>query len=279
MGCSGAAFTTTIDAVAWDPLACQPLDDATQRRAARAAGVRLDPVPPPFDDDMRALVLDRIVEAIDAKVPPLVRGIKGPPDFGLIVGYDDEAPTFYCRTYFDMDDDPTKVDWTAFRDELHGMPVFLDRAERPERAALVREGLDVAGAAAEATDEAFAAWTAALRDDARWSDARHAGAAAVADHLMRAVLIDKRRAAARFLRSVRSLFPNAPGGDLLRAAESYGYAADAAAKGGTGPAEGAVATRFLDAGQRRAWARLLDVALAADREARAALASARAAMR
>src|SRR5512142_378285 len=84
MGVSGAAFVTTIDAVSWDPLAAAPLDDATLSRAARAVGMRPDVVGPPFDDEMKALVLDRVADAVDAKVPPLVRGIAGPPEFGLI---------------------------------------------------------------------------------------------------------------------------------------------------------------------------------------------------
>src|SRR5919206_4344024 len=72
MGASGAAFTTTIDATTWDPLAAAPLDDGTLSRAAHAVGMRPDVVGPPFDDDMKALVLDRVAETIDAKVPALV---------------------------------------------------------------------------------------------------------------------------------------------------------------------------------------------------------------
>ena len=196
MGSSGAAFTTTIDETGWDPLAAAPRDAETLARAARAAGVRLDPEPPPYDEEMRALILDRAKEAIDGHLPPLVFGLGGP-----------------------------------------------------------------------------------LRDDERWSDAKHAGTAAFADHAMRTILVDKRRAAARFLRAARGLFPNAPGGDLLRAAESYGYAADAAAKGGVGEFNGSIAMRFIDQGHRRAWAKNLDAVRENDREAREALASARGGMR
>jgi len=96
---------------------------------------------------------------------------------------------------------------------------------------------------------------------------------------MRLVLVDKRRAAARFLRAARGLLPNAPGADLLRAAESYGYAADAAAKGGVGEFDGGVAMRFIDPGHRRAWAKNLDTVRDNDREAREALTSARGGMR
>ena len=96
---------------------------------------------------------------------------------------------------------------------------------------------------------------------------------------MRAILVDKRRAAARFLRAARGLFPNAPGGDLLRAAEAYGYSADAAAKGGVGEFNGGIAMRFIDQGHRRAWAKNLDAVRENDGEAREALASARQGMR
>ena len=114
MGASGAAFTTAIDVDAWDPIAAAPLDDATLERAARGTGMRADPVAPPFDDEMKALVVDRMVEALESKVPPLARGLVGPSEYGLVVGCDEETPTFYARTYFDKTEQPTKLDWSAF---------------------------------------------------------------------------------------------------------------------------------------------------------------------
>jgi hypothetical protein len=157
--------------------------------------------------------------------------------------------------------------------------IFLDKTAAPDRPGALREGIDAALATADVSDGALTSWAAALRDDARWTDAKHAGTAAFADHAMRAVLVDKRRAAARYLRTARGLLPNSPGADLLRAAESYGYAADAAAKGGVGEFDGSVAMRFIDPGHRRAWAKNLDTVRENDREAREALASARGGMR
>ena len=279
MGASGAAFASTIDAATWDPLAAAPLDDATLSRGARAVALRPDVVGPPFDDEMRALVLDRVAEAIDAKLPPLVRGIAGPPEYGLIVGYDEEGPSFLARTYFDKADRPTKVDWSAFADAEHGLVAFLDRGAAPDRPAFAREAVKNTLATAEDTERALGTWLDGLRDDARWTDTRHAGTAAFADHAMRTLHADKRRAAARFLRNARALFANAPGADLLRAAESYGYSADAAEKIGVGPFDGSVAMRFLDVGHRRAWAKQLEAIITHEREAHAALASALGAMR
>src|SRR3979411_707850 len=86
MAVSGAAFTATIDAATWDPLAAAPLDDATLSRGAQAVVSSPDIVVPPFADEMRALVFDRVAEAIDAKTPALVKGIAGPPEYGLLVG-------------------------------------------------------------------------------------------------------------------------------------------------------------------------------------------------
>ncbi len=279
MGVSGAAFATTIDGLSWDPLAAAPLDDATLSRAARAAGMRPDVVGPPFDEEMRALVIDRVAEAVDAKVPPLVRGIAGPPEFGLIVGYDDTAPSFLARTYFDRTDKPTKIDWSAFADAEGGLVAFLDAVPASDRASLAREAVRTALAASESTRAALTTWLAGVRDDARWADTKHAGSGAFADHAMRTIHVDKRRAAARFLRGARALFPNAPGADLLRAAESYGYSADAAAKMGVGAFDASVAMRFLDIGHRRAWAKQLEAIIEHEREAQEALAMAEGSLR
>lgn len=279
MGSSGAAFTTTIDETGWDPLAAAPRDPETLARAARAAGVRLDPEPPPYDDEMRELIFDRAKEAIDAHLPPLVFGLGGAPEYGLIVGYDEEGPTFFARTFFDKGEDPRRAGWSELESEDRGGLIFLDRVEAPDRHHSAKEGIDTALASAKASDLALESWSAALRDDERWSDAKHAGTAAFADHAMRAILVDKRRAAARFLRAARGLFPNAPGGDLLRAAESYGYSADAAAKGGVGEFSGSIAMRFTDQGHRRSWAKNLDTVRENDGEAREALMSARGGMR
>ncbi len=277
MGASGAAFTTTIDIEGWDPLAAAPLDDETLARAARATGTRPDALTPPYDADMKDLVIDRILESLESKVPPLARGLVGPAEYGLLLGCDDAGPTFYARTYFDKTEQPTKLDWAAI--DAAAELVFLDGGPAPDRAAVARDAVQSAVAAAEASDDAFETWIAALRDEARWTDTRHAGAAAFGDHAMRTLLADKRRAAASFLRMTRALFPGSPGADVLRAAESYGYVADAAKKVGIGPFDASVATRFLDPGHRRSWAKQLETALGHERDAHEALRAARAGMR
>jgi hypothetical protein len=279
MGVSGAAFTATIDPATWDPLAAAPLDEGTLSRGAQAVGMRPDIVGPPFDDEMRALVLDRVADSIDAGIPVLVRGIAGPPEYGLIVGYDEHGPAFLTRTYFDRTDKPARIDWSAFADAEHGLVAFLDRGAVPDRAALARGAVAQATATAELSQAALRAWLDGLKDDARWADVKHAGAAAFGDHAMRTILADKRTAGARFLRGARGIFSTSPGADLLRAAESYGYVAEACAKIGTGPFDGSIALRFLDVGHRRAWAKQLEAIIGHESEAHAALSAAREGMR
>ena len=282
MGCSGAAFATGIDPVGWDPLAASPRDGATRDRAAAAAGVRLDELVPPFDEELRELVRLRIREAIDDGLPPLIRGAVGPPEYGVIIAYiprPEGGDRLRVRTYFDKGDAPSEIDGAAFVDTDHGTPIFLDRTSAPDRSVAAAGGLDAAIAGAADSAEAMRTWIAELRDDSRWSDARHTATAAFADHAMRQLLADKRRAAARFLRGLRTTFAALPGSDLLRAAESYGYVADAAEKFGIAPFNAATAMRFGDGGQRRAWANLLEGAGEHERGAHDAIRSARASIR
>ena len=273
MGSSGAAFTTTIDAAAWNPLAATPRDLAAQSRAALAAGVRLDHLAPPFDDELRELVAARIAEAIGDKLPPIIEGPEGPPEYGLVVGYDADARTFLARPFLAADGKPAAVAYDVLFAAAGGI-FFLDRGSAPDRAALARAGIRAALAGAESSDAAARTWMEGLRDDTRWTDPKHAGSAAFADHAMRRILVDKRRSAALFLRTARSIFMSTPGVDLLRAAESYGLAADAIAKTGVGAFDATVALRFLDRGQRRGLANALEAALGHEHEARAALVAA-----
>lgn len=287
MGVSGAAFTTAIDAATWDPIAAAPLDGDTLGRAATAAGVRVDRVTPPFEPDMQELVVERVIEAIEAKVPPLIRGAVGPAEFGLIVGYDlgprgdgaTQEPAFLVRTFFDRGEEPTRIGWDAFAAEGHGEPFFLDKSERPARDALVREAIVLAVAGADESERAIAAWLEGLRDPERWRDPKHVGSGAFADHAMRTILADKRRAGARYLRSARGSVEPRVGADLLRAAEAYGHVVDAAEKAGVGPFDPAAAMRFAEGGQRRAWANLLEGAVRHEADAHEALRSAAASLR
>jgi hypothetical protein len=273
MGCSGAAFRFEIDEVRWDPAVTAAHGRETLQRAARAAALTVDQVDPPFDDEMRELIWERIVESIDGSLAPLARGVLG-PEFGVLCGYDGEARTLFARTYFDQrGDEPSRVAFDVFAEEAPPTPVFLDRAPAVDDALLARESLREASrprteAGGVTGVAAFEAWIRTLESEI---PGKEIAERAFADHFMRVALHDARRAAAVFLRAARAFLPAAVSALLLRAAESYGYVADEVAKGGVAPFDASVVTRFMDPGLRRGWAHALQRALAHEREALAAL--------
>lgn len=282
MGCSGAAFRVRFDSARWDPEAASPHARPFVARAARVGGFRPDVVEPPFDEELRELVWDRVVESVEASLPPLARGLLEAPEFGIVVGYDEGARVLFARTYVDKKDEPSRVSFDVFGAARPPVPVFLDRAPRPPDAELARDAVhDGARVARErepeederllAGEAAVEAWIAALGRDVAPAEA---AGGAFADWWLRVSLHDARRAASRFLRRVRTYFPEKLGVELLHAAEAYGYVADEAAKGGLHPFDGTVVTRFLDPSLRRGWAHTLERALAQEREAVASLARA-----
>jgi len=97
-------------------------------------------------------------------------------------------------------------------------------------------------------------------------------ARAFADHAMRLVLVDKRRAAARFLRTARGLLPNTAWRRSPAGRRVVWLRGRCRGEGGVGNFDGSVAMRFIDPGHRRAWAKNLDSVRENDREAREALA-------
>lgn len=285
MGCSGAAFRVGFDPERWDPSAASPHGRALLERAGRAAGVRIDRVDPPFDDELRELVWERIVETVDARLPPIVRGLAGGPEFAVLAGYDTQGKVLFVRAYGqDERKEPERKSFDeAFGNDPPPVPVFLDRGTARAELELARDAVRHAAQLAQEREErddgerwlvgasALEAWARALAADV---PQREGAARAFGDWWARAALHDARRAAGRFLRSVRARFSDRVGAELLRAAEAYGYVAEEAAKAGVGAFDGSVVARFLDLGLRRGWAHALERAITHEREAAAALASA-----
>lgn len=277
---SGIAFGLRVDE-RWDPDTASAHDAVVVARAARALGLRADVVEPPFDDELRELAWERVVESIEAELPPLARGLLGLAEFGVVSGYDAEGRVLFARTYADRAAEPSRL---AFADAVGGSApatfVFFDRADTPDEARLARDALGMAlqasasathdtdGARLHSGEAAFASWIAGLVADV---PPREAAARAFVDHARRVFLHDARRTAARYLRRVRRHFPDRVGAELIRAAESYGYVADECAKVGVQPFEASIVARFMDPGLRRGWAHGLERASEREREAIAAL--------
>ena len=279
---SGIAFQLRIDD-RWDPDTVSPHAPDTTTRAAASVGLRADVVEPPFDDELRELVWERIVESVEADLPPLARGLMRLPEFGVITGYNVHDKVLFARTYADHGDDPSRVLFAdAFAGERPATAVFLDRGPRLEDVALAREAarraVEVSAPATREVDgvklfqgeAAFRAWIEALAADV---PGREAAQRAFVDHARRVFLHGGRRAAARFLRRIRRAFPDRVGADLIRAAEAYGYVADECEKIGVRPFDASVVARFIDPGQRRGWMHALERAVEREREAVVALTS------
>src|SRR5205085_11953289 len=98
---------------------------------------------------------DRAQEPDAAHLPPLVFGLGAAPEYGLIVGYDEEGPTFFARTFFDKGDAPRRAGWSEFESEDRGGLIFLDKGVAPDRDHSAKEGIDTALASAEASDRAL----------------------------------------------------------------------------------------------------------------------------
>ena len=278
-GGSGIAFQLRIDD-RWDPSTVSPHDPSVIHAAARSASLRADVVEPPFDDELRALVWERVVECIDADLPPLARGLLGLPEFGVITGYG-EGHVLFARTYGERSDESSRVlADEAFVGDAAATIVFLDRGEGTDEARLARDAIrrgaevsastsaELDGARLYAGEAAFAAWIEGLLADV---PPREAAQRAFVDHARRVFLHDARRTAARFLRRVRRHFPDRVGAELVRAAEAYAYVADEVEKGGVRPFDASVVARFQDPSIRRGWAYGLERALVREREAIAAL--------
>lgn len=277
---SGIAFQLRLDD-RWDPSTVTPHQRAVVERAAAVAGLRADVVEPPFDDELRELLWERIVESVEDRLPPLARGLHGLPEFGVIVGHDPEGRVLFARTYADRGDDPGRIlAADAFGGDAPATAVFLDRAERWDDARVAREAIaravEVSESAAQELDgvrlyageAAYQHWIESLLQE---TAAREAAQRAFVDHARRVFLHDARRAAARFLRRVRARFPDRIGAELIRAAEAYGYVAEECAKAGARPFDASVVARFMDTSVRRGWAHALQRALEREREAVAAL--------
>lgn len=275
MGCSGAAFRFELDDARWDPSVTAAHGRETLERATRAVSMTIDQVDPPFDEEIRELIWERIVESVDGSLAPLARGMLG-PEYGVLSGYDGEHRTLFARTYFDQGEEPSRLMFDVFAQAAPPTPVFMDRGRKIDDDVLAREALrDAVRPRGEGGPlsgiAALEAWISALEAEI---PAKQVAERAFADHFMRVALHDARRAAAVFLRMARAFLPPSVSALLLRAAESYGYVADEVAKGGVAPFDASVVARFIDTGLRRGWAHALQRAIAHEREAVAALAEA-----
>jgi hypothetical protein len=283
MGVSGAAFRRFWNRDDGGNVDLMYLSPAAPRRAFEALGYEYEQTP----STGKSAMLDAIKPSIAAGRPVLAFGIIGPPECGIVAGYDRDGNVLLGYSYFQ---DPSiqgyyeRDDWfdrAEFGGAGIGCIAIGERRARPtERETLpsaLEWAIDLArtprrpGRAAETHLSGLAAytgWADALEVDADYLDNAESRQLRAMVHGDQATMLEERNSAARYLRAMADVAPEAA--EPLRAAAAL-YEQVAGEMPGIwrwgyemGPEVG---QGLLDPGLRRDIAR--HVRLARDREAQA----------
>jgi hypothetical protein len=218
MTLSGAAFRVHLHQPNWCPSAADPGPGFNAAEvAAECLGYDGESV---GGDDAR--IWERIYESVDDGRPVLGVQLIGPPDWGIVAGYDRAHKKLFCRTYFDKGKDyPENTGW-PFVFVFHRR-----RGTRPDAQVLFAQCLDRAVLLAETESfpsdpseprylsgyAALTAWAKQLRESDDLDSGIHANAFCYEE------LIDARSCASRFLADAarkRACKPLARAADIYR---------------------------------------------------------------
>lgn len=233
MGASGSAFKFVWHR-SWCPsnntllvLGLEPV-----RRTFQALGYEYEFLPKrkSTEDDFRR----RILKSIHKGRPVLTEGIIGPPEVGIITGFDDKGDILLGRSFFhESTDYYRKADWYK---DCHSLLLIGEKTQPPSRRDILREALEWAVKLARTPQmewpgpdrvlglAAYDAWAEALlrNEDFPPDDLE---ALTFKCHVNKGVtlcgLMDARRAASSFLKGMTDVEPTVAD-DLLAAADSYG---------------------------------------------------------
>lgn len=237
MGVTGAAFRRiwsrddggNVDLMYFAPEPCE--------RAFRALGYDYRTVP----NDDKATMIAALRECIAGGRPAIAFGIIGPPEAGIIAGYDKGGEVMIGYSYFqdaDIEGYYETSDWFETMDKATGIGLILVGAKKPkpaEREVLIstlewaielertakRPGLPDHICGLAACD----AWAAGMEVDADHpKDDMETLGTRVMVHCDQCVMLEERRSAAKYLRSMGKTAPEAAG-DLEAAAGFYEQAA------------------------------------------------------
>lgn len=178
-----------------------------------------------------------IVESIDKGFPVLACGIVGPPELGLVTGYEDGGKVLLGRSYFQDDHGSyyRKADWFG-SPSFWKMTVLKEKVTAPSKREILKESLEWAvkiahtpeissreGAGYACGLAAYDAWAAALEVDADFpaEDVEAlTGKCLTNANVLYCGIKDARKSAARFLTDMADACP-ACKADLLAAAKAY----------------------------------------------------------
>jgi len=195
-------------------------------------GNQFDRKPNNEDDEER--IRKKITESIEKGCPVIVEGIIGPPECGIVAGYDKGGKMLLGRSYFHKSDDYyQKDDWYK---DCYSLVLIGEKKEQPPTSEILRDSLQWAvelarmgkwsridGAEYACGLAAYDAWAEALKKDEDFPEGNletlkfrcH-----VHSNVTYCGLIDARKAASIFLKSMASVNSSATEG-ILAAAAAY----------------------------------------------------------
>jgi len=130
MGVSGAAFRRFWNRDDGGNIDLSYLGDEPFRRIFQAVGYEYRTIPAEKDAMIRA-----IKESIARGVPPISFGIIGPPEAGIVAGYQGECDVLFGWSYFQEGRDRyyEKADWFETMEKGAGKGLIIIDAKKPER--------------------------------------------------------------------------------------------------------------------------------------------------
>ncbi len=234
MGVTGAAFRRLWQRDDGGNVDTMYLAPEPHERAFRALGYACRTVPKD-----RAAMVEAIRESVGRGMPVIAFGIIGPPEAGIVAGYDRDGEVLYGYSYFQdgavagyyaLDGWFEKMD----RHGPYGLIVIGDRVPRPPEREILTSTLQWAVDLARVPVRvehasglaAYEAWAAGFEADADYpSNDLQVLATRVMVHGDQAMMLDERHNAAGYLRSMAKVAPEA-GEHLKAAAALYDQVAD-----------------------------------------------------
>jgi hypothetical protein len=219
MGVSGAAFRRTWNRDDGGNVDFSYFGEEPFRAILEALGYKYRMVPPKD----KAVMIQALKESLAQGRPVLAFGIVGPPECGIVAGYDKDGEVLIGYSYF-QDPKPgyyEQADWFTKAD-WHGVTGFIvlgEQKARPAERAVLISSLDRAirfermkrlGPKHSAGLAAYDDWAKGLEVDADYpkDDAKVMGTRIMV-HGDQCVMLEERRDAAKFLRRMAKTAPEA----------------------------------------------------------------------
>ncbi len=236
MGVTGAAFRRLFERDDGGNVDLMYLAPEPHRRAFEALGYACRTVPVE-----KAAMIAAVKESIAKGVPVISFGIIGPPEAGIVAGYDKDGEVLIGYSYFQDASIAGYYEQPGWFEKTergaYGLIVIGERVKRPAERAILASSLEWAVNLARTAKRrerpchasglaAYGAWADAFEVDADYpKDDTKVLATRVMVHGDQAVMLEERRNAAAYLRSMVEVAPEAAE-SLTAAAACYDQVVD-----------------------------------------------------